>query len=116
MPSMPLHEKSEASRARWLSSLALCLLVTLGCDNVNGCAAVLLAQRYDSTNVCLGKPLGVGCTDATSCDESLMWALNPDGMCFLFPSSCVPTKFTLLSPGDPRCPAVSDSLPMCVAR
>jgi hypothetical protein len=111
-----MHVTSEATPARWLNVIALCLLVTLGCDDAGPCRTELLAQMYNPTTACLGLAIAVGCTAATSCDDSLAWALDPYGTCYLFPSSCVPAKFTPLSPGDPRCPSVSDSLPMCGAR
>ena len=91
----------------------LWLAVVLGGACSHPCGTELIARRYDSAMACLEPFAVVGCTDATSCDDSLTFALDGRGQCFFFPDLCLPAGFTAVNSTDARCPATSPTPPAC---
>ena len=49
-----------------------------------------IGQRFDEGRQCLEAQVGVGCTGSQGCGDMPTWAVAPDGVCWWFPSTCIP--------------------------
>ncbi|HEX2881156.1 MAG TPA: hypothetical protein VHO25_16610, partial [Polyangiaceae bacterium] len=59
-------------------------------------------QRLDTTLNCFQRQFG-GCTPNLPCGGALTTAIDAEGTCWMFPSTCLPTGFTYTDSQDPEC-------------
>lgn len=75
---------------------ALGAVTAAGCGNEPGARVTLEGSRYDADGACFGprEPAGpVPFSGDPICGAALTHALDPDGACWLFPSTCLPEGF-----------------------
>jgi hypothetical protein len=73
----------------------------------------ILGRHYERAMGCLASPTPLG-EAHSGCDDSLTWAVDARGQCFLFTNGCLPPGFTVVIDGSAvGCPTTGPQPPAC---